>query len=622
MHKTITSLCLSFLLVAFTSTSVFFYYSIPRADAAESAQSCTGGALAGYAVSTAIGFVSGLFGKEVPSKDADAKSAITIADIKRCVADLATIAAKVALAKLKKRLMDKITDDTIKWINGETGSPQFITNFGDVLKQSSDEALGETLQASGMGKLCSERLNLQVQLSLRKPPTFSKQATCTLTGAAKNVAAFTDNFKTGGWLGYGQLLEPSNNRWGLELLAQNELDAKNSKLSEAAKIKTTSNQGYAPTVYCKAWTLQGVKQGDSASTYTDIATINYEAFPGAKELAPDADTRPLLESQITKDQLSNANNIFTNLKYRCKPEDKEGSTPGGVLAAVTAKAFTSDADVIANSDDLDQYVGAIFDAAINRLAKEGVKGITKSKGGLASRSSAKLTTPELATGADAAYTDGGDLKQHTNEELITQAQANFLKYTGRIDELRFPLATTTDEVTNVLNLWLLLQGEQARKHSRTWTNMPAYYQENPPIRFLREHAGQPPYATCTSTLDMVTQLNDSLSSLRAMKTGLDKLRRSLVSIDYKIRDNASSSGKLVTLITAQDQVGSSIEDVWGQLESFIETNIFGNSEALKELDILKTIRFVPAPQPPNVMWVGYLCPEERPELPFSTSTLP
>ena len=109
--------------------------------------------------------------------------------------------------------------------------------------------------------------------------------------------------------------------------------------------------------------------------YADVATINYTAFPDKKERAPT--DPPAVKSQLTDDILSNDPNQYSQLTFRCKPEDREGSTPGGVLAAVTTQAFTSDWNTIAAADDLTPYLSAIFDAAVNRLKKEGVKGMQK-----------------------------------------------------------------------------------------------------------------------------------------------------------------------------------------------------------------------------------------------------
>lgn len=402
----IHSFIASSLFIAILATSIFAYYPAPRANAQAGAADVVAmcaGSLGLDLVSSKVGGLTDAIGTSVPTSDGGQHIATAKGTLENCLLALKDLAIKVLLAQLKKRLLDRLTDDTVKWISGDGGKPQFITNFGSVFKQSADEALGETLRASGMGKLCSDRLSLQVQLSLRNPPTFSQAPTCTLTGAAKNIAAFGDNFKNGSWIGYGQLLEPSNNRWGLELLAKDALANKKTELTESAKLKTTSNQGYSPTVWCKAWTLAGIKQGDTSSVYADVATINYTAFPDKKERAPN--DPPAVKQQVTDTILSNDPYQYSQLTFRCKPEDREGSTPGGVLAAVTTQAFTSDWNTIAAMDDLTPYLSAIFDAAVNRLKKEGVKGLQNATKDIFSDNAATNYTAPASTGVDPVVTD-------------------------------------------------------------------------------------------------------------------------------------------------------------------------------------------------------------------------
>ncbi|GAH29053.1 unnamed protein product, partial [marine sediment metagenome] len=53
----------------------------------------------------------------------------------------------------------------------------------------------------------------------------------------------------------------------------------------------------------------------------------------------------------------------------------ETITPGRTVGETVAKAVGSDLDFIVGADDLTQYVAAMVDAVINRLTKEGTKGL-------------------------------------------------------------------------------------------------------------------------------------------------------------------------------------------------------------------------------------------------------
>ncbi len=377
MHHRIHAIVSSALVVAVLSTSAFFALPAPKAEAqagtAEVAGACGLNAALDALMSVA-GDALGAISLSVPTSDRSEQLQTTKYGVQQCLMAVLNLTIKVALAKMKKRLLDRLTDDTVAWISGEGGKPRFITNFSGVLNDTADAALGDTLRAAGMGKLCSQRLSIQVQMSLRKQKKFSEGVTCTLSGAAKNVAAFSDNFKTGSWIGFGQLLEPSNNRWGLELLAKDQLEAKADKLAEAAKLQTGASKGYQPTQYCAIWTLYGVHKFDEYSQVTNIADFPAEAFGDlrAPDDPPDPRARPTSDA-YPADFPQN----YGNLKYECSPDNVIVSTPSDIIANANSKAVTNDWDAIANMDDLTPYISAIFDAAVNRLKKEGVKGMQR-----------------------------------------------------------------------------------------------------------------------------------------------------------------------------------------------------------------------------------------------------
>ena len=388
MTRHIHSLIASSLFVAVLTTSIFVYYPVRQANAQAGSSEVLGacGVNAALDALTAVaGEALNFLSTSVPTTNRPQQLTTIKYGVQQCIMAILNLTIKVLLAKLKKRLLDRLTDDTVSWISGEGGKPKFITNFGDVLQESADAAVGDTLRASGMGKLCSDRLSLQVQISLRKQKKFSEGITCTLTGAAKNVSAFADNFKNGSWIGYGQLLEPSNNRWGLQLLAMDALDTKKSQLSEATKLKNQASAGFTPTEFCKAWTLTGVHKTDGIGEVTEVARVPGDVFKGGLRAPenPPAPTDLPSGGYYPSDFPQN----FTNLAYLCIQKDRVVSTPATTLSSATDKAVTSDWNTIANMDDLTPYMSAIFDAAVNRLKKEGVKGMLKASKDIFSDSS-------------------------------------------------------------------------------------------------------------------------------------------------------------------------------------------------------------------------------------------
>lgn len=402
----------SLLIVAVVCTSVFAFYPINKAQAQAGTADVLGACGVNAALSAASAAAGELLNKvslSVPTVNRPQQLTTITYGVQQCLMAIMNLTIKVALARLKKRLLDRMADQTIAWISGEGGKPKFVTNFNDEFKGTLDAALGDVLIASGAGKLCSDRLSLQLQTSLRKQKKFSEQITCTLSGAAKNVTAFEKSFKSGGWIGYGELMEPSNNRWGLELLAQNALNTKQEDQIQAKKQELASNQGYQATKYCNVWTLQGVYKTEDSMKFKEIARVPAEKLQGGLR-APDAppDANALL--QMSSGQLASFKDLlpddfpqsYTALSYACKAEDQKTSTPGMVIANAANNAMTIDWNSIASADDLTPYISSIFDAAVNRLKKEGVKGLQRASNDIFSNK----TPQTISAAADAAFLKG------------------------------------------------------------------------------------------------------------------------------------------------------------------------------------------------------------------------
>lgn len=529
MKHTIVASLSSILIVAVMSTSIFFFYAVPRADAqalGDIAGSCGANAALDFLIGEVGGFVMGLFSTEVPTSDSKAQTNIVKADLRQCLQALEDLAFKVALAQMKKRLLDRLTDDTVAWISGQGGTPRFITNFGDVVKETGDAALGDTLRAAGMGKLCSERLGLQVQLSLRQVPKFSQGVTCTLSGAAANVAAFGDNFKNGGWIGYGQLLNPSNNRWGLELLSADQLQVKGTGLAESAKLKVGTSQGYTGTSYCSIWTLTGVRTGDDYGAALDIVDVSYDAFgdPRSPNEPPGASGNRYDATYLTSnDYPTDFPGNYSQLAYICKPENIQTTTPAAVLAASTNQAVTSDANAIVSMDDLSPYISALFDAAVNRLISEGVRGLSN------------ITRSQSGQGG--YPTPGGN---NINGQLATQARTNYNAVQTQITNTQNQIASAnTQNAQAVSNLMALASCQRDVCSGGGCAN--GIYEQ--PVFNI-----SPMFVSCPNVPETMTALNASSSELGTLSGDLTNITNAMTTINAQITSNSSNQSSLITII--------------------------------------------------------------------------
>lgn len=293
---------------------------------------------------------------------------------------------KTLLSSLKKYILDRMANDIIKWIqNGE--SPRFVENTGEFFADAGKAAVGELAQEVGLGFLCKP-YNLQVQLSLLAPQPFSERTRCTLDDIESNFDNFKRNFSSAGWLGYNELLKPANNRWGVQLLTQDELINRQYAKQEAAKVQLMASQGFLGTSRCVAWSFIDLRtQKNSRFVVNDVNPEDYgfDNWP-----VPDPNTDPALSKElntllppdtdrIPSDKTASLlGNIPPNLvsgKYTWKCDKREVTTPGRTVADTLTRGITAEIDYVANSEDLTNYLAMFADAAISRLTKEAVGGI-------------------------------------------------------------------------------------------------------------------------------------------------------------------------------------------------------------------------------------------------------
>ena len=300
--------------------------------------------------------IGDLVGQEVPVKDKGVKKTLQQSACKKFADRLADLASQTALSVLKKRVLDSIVDQTINWINGG-GDPKFITDFGGFLEDAGQAAVGDVAREIGLGELCTGISPVRIRLQLERP-VFSQRVSCTLDRIVGNINRFRDNFTSGGWIGYQELLRPQNNRWGIEILTQSEVERRKAQKTDALRQEIAVGQGFLSTKQCFEWTRYGALLGGG----TEIL----EVMPVTEEEGsnyPDPKNPPPLEPGGE----SNQEWICTQVKV---------STPGQLLVGATQRAINAHTDYIINSDDLKVYAAAIIDAGINRLIKEGVKGLS------------------------------------------------------------------------------------------------------------------------------------------------------------------------------------------------------------------------------------------------------
>lgn len=313
----------------------------------------------------------------------------------------------IVLERLKKRLLDTVTDQIISWIQ-YGNEPQFISNFGDVFTDAADAAVGDMLLENakyGLDRFCSSQTGPLLNLVLRQSQgSFSRAPSCTLSQVVGNVEAFTDDFSRGGWLGLQALANPQNNRYGQFIVMTDRLQRLIQEKQRAAELETQANNGFTSTKQCIEW-RRNVLRADN----TDVEEIlmpgkDTPVIPWVNAFYDPANVPP---SQIDPASASAVGYRPGIYPWECSKTDI--TTPGTVAQEGANRAIYSDIDYLIGSTELTPYLGAIADAALNRLTTEtyrGLKGMMQSQTTNPTPAGPPAYTPPIAVrNASTSYAD-------------------------------------------------------------------------------------------------------------------------------------------------------------------------------------------------------------------------
>lgn len=131
-----------------------------------------------------------------------------------------------------KLAVQEITRSTVNWINnGFEGNPGFLENPGQFFKDLADDVLGDFIEGTEFGFLCSP-FQIQIKLALIKKHYGSRIPSCSLSDILNNVQNFEDfvsisdvssTQNIGGWSDWYNLTQPAGNPYGAYAAAEAEL---------------------------------------------------------------------------------------------------------------------------------------------------------------------------------------------------------------------------------------------------------------------------------------------------------------------------------------------------------------------------------------------------------------
>lgn len=498
-------------------------------------QDCITGPLVSLAASIGGNFLSSIFG-QVPTSDFGTH-------VENCVDSLVNTALRVTRNVLKKRLMDQIVDQTVNWIqNPDTGTPMFITNFGETLEYATQAGIGDTIREVGLGEFCDSRVQARVEIGLRlplqQPQRFSQRVSCTLDDVVGNIEAFKSDFKNGGWIGLQVAAEPQNNPYGIQILAMDQVLYETAKQEKRVQAEIASGAGYGAQKTCNVWTLTDA-QGHSIKNSAGQVIINNETHSINQPPPPPADAPQ-------------------GSYFYCNPINEKIVTPAENIKDVSSKVLVSDIDYILNSDDLEAYVAAIADAAINRLTSEAISGLSGLFGG--------GDSPPRAGGSYTNY-DDSRIKDSSSAYSAFQNQNTIsaLTISGMIPQLQSNLqeaSTTLAQIASTnSNLILLLNSTsspvgliQCMEENPNFIPEPAEFSTSTYLTILQTRAS-------TTIPNLQTQIQETLTDLNDLANSIQDILDNGIESDLEFEKSEINaiSARMQTIIANIPPLDSSVQ---------------------------------------------------------------
>jgi|GEM_PF-3274774 len=498
--------------------------------------------------------------KKQDEKSTEVQTKIEKASVENCLLAIKDFAIKVALARLKKQLLDRIADQTLEWINNDfRGQPRFITNFGDVFEDSYQAAVGDVARDIGLGKLCDEKLSLKLQLNLQSPTRkkFTQETSCTLDKIVGNIDSFKEDFRNGGWIGYTESLSPSNNRFGLELLAMDKVMYNSQKNENVAAQEVSAGSGFNGEKVCDRWELNLVDKKTNTVVPQKIYLGFMQEFPDPRKPSSYDDGLTALAKLSVQSSLLNFYNAHSS-GWECT--HTYINTPGDTARTALQNTFTQDQSYITNAENLEDYINVIFDAAINRLINNGVKGVVNAGKGLFSNDNSmqsnfggnregtsygsdtrikdtyygsRATTDILDSAANTKQKEIDDLNDKIKQQDKANLQTRFNSATSSLKIASSSLDTTKTSLYKLQNKLIGLSNCETIKASPATTCLATKnsQEETANQKVVLDGA----YLLLASTTQLISQVRQPLSNIpdadiQAATSRIEKIENNISSI--------------------------------------------------------------------------------------------
>lgn len=247
-------------------------------------------------------------------------------------------ATKAAWNILRKKLLDMLVNDTIKWIQGAgDGTPLFVTDWQKYWHKVVNQAGGQFIDEYLNLDLCQTlKPNLNLLLNASQTP-YEQSVACTLDEIENTLGSFFKDFNAGGWKTWASVSEGQNNLYGAYLFGADQLMGSKASALRNAENEYISSGGFLGDKVC----VQG---------YMPLSDGTRVSIAGLAE-------NPKKQNEMIKDS------VCTRWETR---------TPGKIIADTASKTIGIDIDWLISADEFNEYAGAILDAVVNRVSREGL----------------------------------------------------------------------------------------------------------------------------------------------------------------------------------------------------------------------------------------------------------
>lgn len=319
----------------------------------------------GSVVFSLFGFSSQVYALPLPTVDVGASvtggitAAATTKEVIESVRSALVEAGKQILRSTAKRILARLTRDTITWINGGfQGKPFYLQDpkgFFVDLKNQEIKNLVNTIGYDPINYPFGR--DIAIGLIEGTKDYFAQNAKYSLDqviGGDQNRVEFQTNFSLGGWSAYTALSRPNNNRFGSQLLAK------------SYETKITAGLNINPGQLLRDELNQG------KGFFSDkkcVDPVNYQEPPVSGLMVEDTSGDGVVDQAEYQAQQTQYNIDYPKcIKWQTL-------TPGTVVGDLVSQAVTSKGDQLELAQALGNSVSAVFDALLNKLVSDGLSAL-------------------------------------------------------------------------------------------------------------------------------------------------------------------------------------------------------------------------------------------------------